>query len=458
MTRFAGALLLVLVVCGACAAVVVCAACDNGGLPGFDRAGDASGTGAAEVDATLDSPPGDDAAAVDGGVVRGGPDAGTSSPSDAGAGADTAPAGGDGASAVEAGPEPPGIQYFGRWDFSDASNPSASWGAVYFKATFEGTSVAVRIDDADTFAIGNDYEFAVDGSMLTILSPGASGPYPLASGLPDGVHTLEVYRRTEGSYGKTVIGGLVLDPGKRVLSPPPRPSRRIEIVGDSISAGFGDEGHGGSDRHSQNGYMAFGPQLARLLDAEWSVIAHSGRGLYRDLGEQPPLLLPHMPDEFRLTHFLTTNQLPAADASDAFWDFGAWRPDVVVIVLGTNDFAQPGPFPADADFIGAYRRFLDFVRGVYPAATIFCVGTFIAENGFFGDQWKTANADICVAAAAQNAAGDARVHCVDPCAASPVGWLPDASDYIGDWTHPTVEGHAIIANQLRDAIAPVMGW
>jgi hypothetical protein len=50
-----------------------------------------------------------------------------------------------------------------------------------------------------------------------------------------------------------------------------------------------------------------------------------------------------------------------------------------------------------------------------------------------------------------------RVHCVDPCAASPAGWFPDASDYVGDWTHPTVVGHTIIANRLRDTIAPVMG-
>jgi lysophospholipase L1-like esterase len=354
--------------------------------------------------------------------------------------------------------EPPGIQYFGRWDLSDPTHATASWGAVYLKARFEGTSVGIVLDDANAFAVGNDYEWSVDGSALAILSPGASGTYPLASGLADGVHTLEMYRRTEGSYGETVVGGLVLDPGKSVLTPPPRPPHRIEFVGDSISAGFGDESQGGSDRHTQNGYMAFGPQLARLLDAEWSVIAHSGRGLYRNLGEQPPLVQPHMPDEFKLAQFLTSNTLPSSGASGAFWSFDSWKADAVVIALGTNDFAQPGPFPAEADFIAATSRFLGFLRGVYPATTVFLVGTFVPENGLFGTEWQTANAILCDAVAAANAAGDPRVHCIDPCGQSAAGWLPDASDYIGDWTHPTVAGHTIIASHLHDAIAPIMGW
>jgi lysophospholipase L1-like esterase len=326
------------------------------------------------------------------------------------------------------------------------------------KARFEGTSVGIRLEDAQAFAVGNDYEYSVDGSKATILSPSAATEYPLASGLPDGAHTLELVRRTEGSYGKTVVGGLILDPGKQLLVPPPRPSRRVEVVGDSISAGFGDEGQGGSDRHTQNGNMAFGPQLARLLQAEWSVVAHSGRGLYRNLGEQAPLVQPHMPDEFKLTHFLTSNVLPAAGTPDSFWDFDSWKPDVVLVVLGTNDFAQPGPFPAEADFGAAYHRFLSFLRAVYPRAVIFCVGTFVREDGFFGDQWKTANQYICDVAATENASGDQRIHCIDPCAQSPMGWLPDATDYIGDWTHPTVAGHTIIAEHLRDIVAPTMGW
>jgi hypothetical protein len=165
-----------------------------------------------------------------------------------------------------------------------------------------------------------------------------------------------------------------------------------------------------------------------------------------------------MPDEFKLTQFLTSNQLPTPGTPGAFWNFDLWKPDAVLIVLGTNDFAQPGPFPAQADFVAAYRRFLAFVRGAYPDAVIFCVGTFVREDGFFGDQWKICNQYVCDAAAAENAAGDGRIHCIDPCAQSPLGWLPDASDYIGDWTHPTVAGHTVIAQHLRDIIAPIIGW
>ncbi len=243
-----------------------------------------------------------------------------------------------------------------------------------------------------------------------------------------------------------------------VLVPPPRPARRIEIIGDSISAGYGDEGMSGNSSATQNGYMAFGPQLARLFGAEWSVVAHSGRGLYRNLGESAPFVQPHMPDEFKLIQFLDSDQLPSPGMPDTFWSFGSWKPDLVVIELGTNDFAQPPPLPAEADFVAAYRTFLTFLRGVYPAAELFCLGTFVPETGYFVGDWQACNQYICEAARDQNTAGDSRVHCIDPCADSPAGWLPDASDYIGDWTHPTVAGHTVIANHLYDVIAPIMGW
>jgi lysophospholipase L1-like esterase len=354
--------------------------------------------------------------------------------------------------------EAPGIQFFGRWDFPDGGEPTGSWGDIYLKARFEGTSVGIVIDDAKAYALGNEYEYSVDGAPLATLVTEGAAVYPLASGLADGAHTLELYRRTEGLYGETLIGGLVLDPGKQVLVPPPRPSRRIEIIGDSISAGYGNDGSWSNSSTTEDGYMAFGPQLARLFGAEWSVIAHSGRGLYKNLGEIAPYVQPHMPDEFKLIQYLDSDNVPAPSMPDTYWSFRASKPDVVIIELGTNDFAEPPPFPAEADFVAAYRSFLTFLRGVYPNAEIFCLGTFVPETGYYVGEWQQCNAYICEAASDQNDAGDSRVHCVNPCADSPGGWLPDASDYIGDGTHPTAAGDTIIANHLHDIIAPVMGW
>jgi lysophospholipase L1-like esterase len=279
-----------------------------------------------------------------------------------------------------------------------------------------------------------------------VLGPVTASPVMLASGLTDGApHSLELWRRTEGGYGPTTIHGLVLDPGKNVLSPPAHPPHKIEVLGDSISAGFGDEGMGGSTPQTQNGYMAYGPQLARLLDAEWSIVAHSGQGMYRNLCEAIPPSGMHMPDEFKLT------QHPFVTGPN--WDFSKWQPDVLIVLLGTNDFADypPGSCtpPDEAAFETAYEDFLGFARGVYPQAEIFALGTFLGDGS---NQFTRCNADIDAAVTHTN---DAHAHFVDP---SQGMWLVGPGDYIGDWTHPTVAGHTKIANQLAGIIKPIMGW
>jgi hypothetical protein len=174
--------------------------------------------------------------------------------------------------------------------------------------------------------------------------------------------------------------------------------------------------------------------------------------MYRNGCEALPPTALHMPDEFKLT------QHPAVAGPS--WDFGAWKPDVLVVALGTNDFADypPGSCarPTDDAFKGAYASFLSFARDVYPSAEIFALGTFISATS---NQFGACNQDICTVVAAKKAAGDAHVHCVDPGFTSSTGaWLPDGTYYIGDWTHPTVASHTLIANRLRDIIRPVMGW
>ena len=342
-----------------------------------------------------------------------------------------------------------GIQYYGRWDFSDPENPSASWGSVYLEARFEGTSVGIRLDDPN-----NDFQYRIDDGPLIGLSPTSASEYPLAAGLADGAHTLAVYRRTAGGWGRTELNGLTLDMGKTLLAPPPRPTRKIEIIGHSISVGFGNEGSGGTSRSSENGYMAFGPQLARMFGAEWSVVGHSGQGLFRNLNEPLPPTQKHMPDEFRLTHFPVWPGQPNTP-----WDFDSWQPDALLIALGTNDFSGADPFPSATEFGAAYSEFLTFLRGAYPDAELFCVGTF-AYNWGTPAQFDDCNRYICAVVAAKNAQGDDRIHCVDP-GAGPDGnghWLPNSSDYINDWTHPTVAGHTIIAENLHAIMQPVLGW
>jgi lysophospholipase L1-like esterase len=341
-----------------------------------------------------------------------------------------------------------GIQYFGRWEIENSSKATASWGAVYLKARFEGTSLKINLNDSQ-----NDFNYRIDGGQLQLLQPTSATQYTLATGLNDGEHTFELYRRSSGGWGQTVFNGLVLDPGKNLLPPPTRPTRKIEVIGDSISVGFGNEGGGGNSREQENGYMAYGPQLARKFNAEWSIIGHSGQGVYRNLYENLPPSQDNMTDEFLLTHF------PAwSGMQNSSWDFSKWQPDALLVVLGTNDFSG-NEVPTKYNFETAYSAFLSTIRARYPNTVIFAVGTFMYNWGVHS-QFDNCNSYICNVVAQKNANGDGNIHCIDPGAGQSGNghWLPNASDYINDWTHPTIPGHTIIADNLYQTIKPILGW
>lgn len=349
---------------------------------------------------------------------------------------------------TEMGGDVDGIQYFGRWDFSVPGSATASWGAVYFTTKFTGTSVTLRMTDS-----ANDFQYRIDGGEMTVLSPGSETEHLLASGLADGEHLLEFYRRSGGSFGRTTIQGLVLDEGAELI-PTERPVRKIEVVGDSISVGYGNEGTGSTSRSTENGFEAYGPQLARMLGAQWSIIAHSGQGMVRNLGEPKGNIEAgvHMPDEFKMTFFPSGGENPA-------WDFSRYQPDVLIVTLGTNDFAWPqwdmDPGPSyeltEEEFVGGYTAFLEFARSVYPDAEIFALGTFASNST---NQFGRCNSYICQAV---TELGDPSIHCIDPGFTGET-WLSSGSDFIGDWTHPTVAGNTKIATALSAAITPVMGW
>lgn len=345
---------------------------------------------------------------------------------------------------------PPALRFVGRWSEREDGSREGSWGALAVEGRFRGTAVDLLLEDG-----GNEFEVQIDDGPLERLSSSGETVYRVAEGLEDAVHSLSVFRRTGGSFGKTVVRGLAFPEGGELLAPFAPRARFLEFVGDSITVGFGNEGNGGTSRETENGFLAYGPSTARLLDADWSVIAHSGQGLFRNLGEEKSAaeVSLHMPDEFLLAHFPSVSAEP--------WPFDGEEPDAVVVALGTNDFAwkvwnvDPGPAwaPTEDEFVGAYLDFFGAIRERYPNTHIFALGTFLASPT---NQFHEANLYTC---AAVERANDPKVHCVDPGSEGPEGaWLTSGSDFIGDWTHPTVAGHAKIASRLAETLGDVLGW
>jgi hypothetical protein len=126
------------------------------------------------------------------------------------------------------------------------------------------------------------------------------------------------------------------------------------------------------------------------------------------------------------------------DATSQF-DFASYTPEVILIDLGTNDFANGDP---GAPYAMAYLTFLTRLRMLYPDAWIFCAA------GPMTLAYATAVEGVV---AARTQAGDARVRFVAFTAQD--GSLGYGCDY-----HPTLATQQQMADTIVPVIRAATGW
>lgn len=353
-------------------------------------------------------------------------------------------------------PGPPAVRFVGRFDTRDPAGPTCGWPGCRIIASFTGTEVKARLDErVDAWMEGgpSEWDVVLDGVLLPklVLEVGAHD-YVLANGLPSTAHVVELYKRTETQNGYTKFLGYDFGAGK-LLPPPLAPLRRLEIIGDSSVAGFGIEGVGlgpdcpGPDWGSrwQNFHKSVGARLGEILGADVSGTVYSGKGLVRNIFRPDPDTMP-----------VIYPRANPVDVSSVF-DFTRFVPDVVVIMLGGNDFAigqgiDNGPTPA-SEFAQATSTFVATVRSHAPNAHVFlALSPSVSDDAPLGNQSRTSVSSAFDQAAAQSvAAGDTHVYSVAPPAAAP-------SELTGCNGHGTPAWHDRVAQQLAVTIKAKTGW
>ncbi len=347
---------------------------------------------------------------------------------------------GDGQTGDALGPSSPpeggviagGVRWIGR---VDASNPSAvkfAWSGTGFVATVTGTTISVMLQSESSAAF---FQPVIDGTpgMRFQVASGAVQKVTLGSGLSAGNHVVELYRDTEGMYGDTIFSGFV---DGTLGAPPAASGRLIEVVGDSISAGYGNLGaevHPPYDNtcsftlDTEAAYQAYDSVLGRSLQAEVSIIARSGWGMYRDLNGDTSNVLSSV-----YADTVGTQSSPT-------WDF-ARKADAVIIDLGTNDSAQGDPGQPYED---AYVAFLHSVRGHYPDAWIFLtLGPMTSDPTL--TQMRTHLTNVV------STFGDAKVQAID--------MATQDTSMTGCDYHPDVAEDATMAGMLAPTIKTKLGW
>ena len=329
----------------------------------------------------------------------------------------------------------PFIQYIGRFDFTNPKKVVYDWAGVYIIAKFEGTSCSIRLEDHK-----NEYAIIVDDYAPRLLKTNKDTVYEVATGLKESVpHTIMIQKRTEPLVGIGIFSGFILDKGKKLLSPPKRPERRIEFIGNSITSGYGVEGKN-HDCHfsveTENACMSYAAITSRALNADYSLVSYSGRGVVRNYGDKNKTSINPMPSLYDRTCFFDSTK---------HWKFNEWIPQVVVINLGTNDFSTK-PFPDKRVFQSAYNKLINRVRTLYPMVTIFCICGPMIEEPCLSEIKEVVEQQQMVEGR------DKDVFFIEIKRS-----IMNDSDWGCDW-HPNIKGSVKSANIIVPYIKLVMNW
>ena len=323
------------------------------------------------------------------------------------------------------------LKPYGRFEFTKEKDIELITSAVHFGFSFNGKSCTIYtyINDAG----GHNYlQYELDGQyQKRIKVVGGSVQSIALSANTDGQHTIEIYKATEATTGPIFIQKIVAN-DIRAIQPSDAPL--IEFIGNSITCGaLADTsevkcGQGVYlDQH--NAYDAYGPRVARALHTNFILSSVSGIGIYRTWNMDNP----SMPQVYEKARLITDDT--------SLWNFKMYSPKIVSIALGTNDMSHGDgvharqPFDS-AVFVKDYISFVQLVKSKYPKATIALLSSPMINGS---DRILSQN---CLTAVKQTI--DALYTSNKPVALfffQPMN--PHGCGY-----HPSVEDHAILAQQL----------
>ncbi len=325
-----------------------------------------------------------------------------------------------------------------------------NWSCSGFTVRFKGTTLKAKlssianhmvmpifqIDTMEYPCIGvRDEAQAKDSYLSRPMLREPEGLYTLFEG-SEGEHTISIIKLSENSRGKAGIRELETDGD--FLTFTDRPALKIEIVGDSISCGYGNEStQPGFRTEEENGEKAYGALAAFELGADYSCIAVSGCSVAAPTWLPSPNDALGMEDMYKYTDCLLEKELGITEYT--VWDFKANQKDAVVINLGTNDVNEIKMSGFKQEKIEAFERhyeaFIENIRALNgPETFILC--TLGSMDYYLYDNIKS------VVESYAKRTGDKRISC------RKFGGIIPFTEGIGADTHPSAKTHVRMGHEL----------
>lgn len=186
----------------------------------------------------------------------------------------------------------PRVTYTGRTRVNADGTRSFDWEATQMHINVQGASYVRATINASGGILGR-FITEVDGWEVSSFYVGGGNGAPttndffIAYDLFDTRHIRLIQTLEPGFAGANpnaffTFLGFTTD---GTVAPPTPRTRSIELVGDSISAGYGSRGHAGTpfgcpvDDNTSGNYYTYNWMLAEAFNADITVIAWSGKGL-----------------------------------------------------------------------------------------------------------------------------------------------------------------------------------
>lgn len=301
------------------------------------------------------------------------------------------------------------------------------WSNSGFGFAFTGTGFMLSLGGYDWQEVAY-VKIVVDGVRRQRFAVVNGSERLIIEGLTDKRHRVEVLKVTE-SDNPILFDSITLSGKDATFNNPPFNSpRRIEFIGDSMTAGYGvlaDHTEIKYNTYQQDSSYSYAYLTAEQFNADARYICISGKGIVCNCEGNY--------EDVKTGEYYNRLTRLGGECNDG------WEPQVVVINIGTNDCCGNAK---DEEFISAGKELLNKVRNRYKDAQIIWMYGFMTTR--FADTIREIIRELSET--------DKKLHFlyVDSIAGN------DSEN--GAACHPNVRGSIRASKELYKKIRSVTGW